>query len=458
MSVGGLIRAIKGADELVDGLKATVKAPPALPKPEVVEEVISESELARLFQKSKPLGETEADDAYAEGVAQGHSALATLFDEGAAKIKENAGKIEDQLTAFGTDDFLVTTTISDNFTTTEMGDHLISKITLPEFVNNQVGISSIDLDEVALQFKSGLISQNEAVELLEAGIKKDLDEADEIEITALPEDPEEWRDDLHIDLTNQDAVDSFENFVDNDFASVPEIIEDVKRIPKQEGDASALAVIGQVRGTGIYSPKSIARRLKKNYDPESLLSSQYPPLNTALNLDPMDHIAINFYTKNGDEIMNEALRNPDKLLEGSGVDNAIKATQRALDELPPWTPEDGFLYRRVNDRKVARLYEEMEIGQEYTEMAFKSTTREPIDLEKQDQLTRLTIITVPKSTGSNARGIEGLSEYPGSEQEVMFKHGTSFRVVDKEVLDVTIDMFGGKKGTERKVIVFVEEI
>jgi hypothetical protein len=186
--------------------------------------------------------------------------------------------------------------------------------------------------------------------------------------------------------------------------------------------------------------------------PEGLVA-QFPKRDEFLQMNEFDVAAVNFYTRSGDGPMNAALRQ-DKYDPNTDLGAAIDATQDALDRMPSWDPSEGFLYRRINDENLKDLFDQMEDGAEFTEKGFTSATRnEVINLatgkaKEAEILAKLNFVIKPKK-GGNGKAIEGLSEFL-SEQEVLFKHGTKFKLITRSE---TENSWG-----ENVSIIFLEEL
>jgi len=221
---------------------------------------------------------------------------------------------------------------------------------------------------------------------------------------------------------------------------------------KDEETQAAIAMMSHVRG--IRFPQIQDEIATRYVNRKGVL---YPPRDTFLLMEPQDVMSINFYTRAGDGIMNHALRT-DAVEPGSGVDTAIKMTSEALDRLPSWNPEDGLLYRRVNDTQVRALFSEMPVGQEYTEKAFMSSTRDRIiDLDdmtptKGPYVPDVVFVIKPKKDG-NGKPIELLSEFQ-AEDEVLFKPRSQFKIMHKE--EVQRDPESPNAGTSS--VIFIEEL
>jgi hypothetical protein len=252
--------------------------------------------------------------------------------------------------------------------------------------------------------------------------------------------------DMIITPDNPNSPFSFDEML-SDKAYTPEWVFDLDTL-----DQNALTMMSHIRG-GRFAEKGA--ELKQHAEAMSLsaVNRMYPNFDEIKDMSEFDLTAINFYTRSGDEPMNAALRS-DNVQPGSDLEGAIKATSNALDKLPSWSPDDGMLYRRVNDARVRELFQNMEVGQEYTEKAFTSTTRQELfDIEKGEFTNvwgnRLMFVIKPKQ-GGNGKAIEQLSEFL-SESEVLFKPRSSFRIVHKQEVPKTAD---ANEGT----VVFVEEI
>jgi hypothetical protein len=164
--------------------------------------------------------------------------------------------------------------------------------------------------------------------------------------------------------------------------------------------------------------------------------------------------AINFYTRRGDRAVNPTLRSGNDIPENSSKGIAIRQVNEALDKLPPYDGEAVYRYVMSPDPDTSPKYE---VGDRLEEKAFLSTTKNRIYSETkkagiaEGAHSRLLFVISPKSQGSNARAIEGLSEYM-AESEVLFKTNTKFVVVYKR----EVPMEYSPQATQQ--IVYLQEI
>jgi hypothetical protein len=133
--------------------------------------------------------------------------------------------------------------------------------------------------------------------------------------------------------------------------------------------------------------------------------------------------------------------------------------------MPSWNPlegvpgNDGYLYRRINGDAVKALYTELDVGTEFMEKAFVSTTRDSLidlhtgELKFQGTPDDIYFVIKPKDKGSRAHGIEGISDFGRSEGEVLYEHSTSFRIAAKRM-----DKHDTHNGEKDVITLFLEEI
>ena len=184
-------------------------------------------------------------------------------------------------------------------------------------------------------------------------------------------------------------------------------------------------------------------------------------------MDPLDISAINFYTKAGDSPMNEALREG-KYDPDTALGKAIDATQTALQRLPSYKPrkvEEQVVHRVIRGREVNSIFGEMQVGETFKEDAFMSTSIKPNFSKSPDGEYKFNVggegvffVIRPKHTGSRAHAIEDLSEFKTAEREVLFEHGTEFKIVERDHIESEATTFGGKTIPVDSYILYVEEL
>jgi len=249
---------------------------------------------------------------------------------------------------------------------------------------------------------------------------------------------------LVLDMNRPNSPSTVEDFIRNAVSSQQEDFREMVR-HMSDDEQRGLAAMTFIRGGHDFltAPANIRRKGRDTY--------QWPSEDAMANLTDYDLAALNFYTQRGDKVMNEALRKGADL-EGTDLGEAMKGTIQALDRLPSWDLEDSpVLYRRVNDTNVRLLFENMEIGQEYSEKAFMSTTHKKVLKDPEDPKTAmdsLVYVIKPKENG-NGKAIELTSEFE-HENEVLFKPGSKFRLVRRESVPES-------EGWKRTVV-FIEEI
>ena len=131
-------------------------------------------------------------------------------------------------------------------------------------------------------------------------------------------------------------------------------------------------------------------------------------------------MGIRGYTMSGYAMLNGALRNPQTSAKDlQTYDAYIQNTTAGLDALPPYT---GTVYRGTKlPQGVLDTYTK---GATITERAFTSSTKSAKVLgEFRDKVT----MTITSKTGRDVSGIA----HDATEQEVLFKPGTKFKVDDR---------------------------
>ena len=192
-------------------------------------------------------------------------------------------------------------------------------------------------------------------------------------------------------------------------------------------------------------------------------TAMYPSLEEFEAMDPMDKVAINFYTRSGDGPMNDALRQG-KVDPASQLGKAIQATDDALSRLPSWNPDQGLLHRRINGQNMVDKYASMEPGDTFTETGFTSTSRGNM-LAKDGEGNNIYIggqsdiyFIIHSKEGGRAKAIEGLSDFADSEKEVLYRPGTEFKIVAKETDITSQQNFNGTITDSEHTIIYLEEI
>jgi len=151
--------------------------------------------------------------------------------------------------------------------------------------------------------------------------------------------------------------------------------------------------------------------------------------NVVDNLSDLEIASINFYTRKGDEVVNKALRE-DSIVPGSDLDQTINFMNQTLDKLPA---HKGVVYRGIKGES----FDDFEVGSVYSDKGFMSTTVEPLGVTFKDiaekgalKPRRRTVLVIQSESG---KYIEPLTfvNFAG-ENEVLFKPGTRFRIVDKD--------------------------
>jgi hypothetical protein len=144
------------------------------------------------------------------------------------------------------------------------------------------------------------------------------------------------------------------------------------------------------------------------------------------DLDDLEVAAIEFYTHRGDTAVNKALRQG--LVEpGSALDNTINFMNQVLDKIPKY---DGVVYRDVGRDR----FDAYAVGEEVVEKAFTSTTlnRRGLTFKGLQEGRRYPSATfiIQSKEGRYIRPLTHRN-YEG-EEEVLYKSGQKFRVVDKD--------------------------
>ena len=228
----------------------------------------------------------------------------------------------------------------------------------------------------------------------------------------------------------------------------PDWVEDL-----DEMDRRAALLMTHLRGpTFLHKQDDLIMRNYENPEFPAL----FPSKEEFQQIQPHDITNVNFYTKAGDGPMNEALR-LGKVDPNSDLGHQIANTQNSLKKLPSW--DGGMVYRRVGrvmDESLQDAYGQLKPGDEFTESGFTSTTHEAmIGADENGEITfngssqGYYMVIKPKDQGSRAHGIEGLSEFR-EEREVLFEHGTKFRV--KAIEQKKDELF------TNAIVLFVEEI
>ncbi|WP_328388523.1 ADP-ribosyltransferase [Nocardia sp. NBC_00416] len=145
------------------------------------------------------------------------------------------------------------------------------------------------------------------------------------------------------------------------------------------------------------------------------------------SLSPDDEMAINAYTGQDYQWINEALRNP--LADPDTYAQArIDALNQALGKLPNY---EGQVVRHtyLPDDVLARY----RVGEEITETAFTSTSQNPAGASELFKGVSNVEMQIISKTGKD---VSGLSKSP-EELEVLFQSGTPFEVVQRFTDPVT---------------------
>ena len=319
----------------------------------------------------------------------------------------------------------------------------IVKMELGKNANNSVILSDQEVNDIATQLHVGLITEDEAIKAIEKKAAIKLGELDDDTLDSFDLDKE------IISVDNQNSPERFQQILD-DIAFKDDQEPILRQLNvRDEADEQTLGLAMHIRGTGMID--RMDRIFDQSYSSDiTPLRAEYPPREVAEATHPVEAIAINLYTKNGDEAINTALR--EKAVEpGSDLSATIQSLQNGLDKLPSWEPETGVLYRQVGDPNVRELYEAMPVGQVFTERAFTSTSRTALDFDMPGR--NLNFVIMAKENG-NGKPIEGFSEFT-DEREILFKHGTEFKIVSKQVKK-EVDDFG--RTTTDRLIIFLEEL
>lgn len=176
------------------------------------------------------------------------------------------------------------------------------------------------------------------------------------------------------------------------------------------------------RGTASFDFESVDDRAISKF-----LTKEY--LEAAGDMNNLEISAINFYTSRGDQAVNWGLRNGE-VKPGSALDKTIQFMNKTLDKLPAY---EGVAYRNA----TADMFDRYTVGEVVEEKGFTSFTTEKLGIDID------TINTDPLYGGKpphnttflvqskRGRYIEVFSEFPG-ENEVLYKSGSRFQVVDKD--------------------------
>lgn len=175
----------------------------------------------------------------------------------------------------------------------------------------------------------------------------------------------------------------------------------------------------------------ISERISEKY--------KFPSDNNPHNLSKAERYSVAEYTNvNYDEI-NGTLRGIRKNKElQQNLQDEVNAIRSGLNKMP--STDSPVVYRSVKpsssikykqQKELDDIYDSYEVGKDFTEPAFLSTSTEP--LEGFGGNLRYEII--PKK-GSQGKNISDYSFVPG-EGEVLFPPNTSFKVVDKFIKDNT---------------------
>ena len=234
---------------------------------------------------------------------------------------------------------------------------------------------------------------------------------------------------------------------------------------RNDDEVEALTLMTHIRGP--YFPHVVDDIKAKNYEGnEAAGLTNILPEEEFDKLDPLEVAAVNFYTRAGDAPMNEALREG-KYDPNTSLGKAIDLTQRALQNLPSYTPfsaDEAVVHRIIRGKAVNEKFGKMEVGDTYTEEAFTSTSLKPNFSVEDGQYNfnmgreGVFFVVKPKDVGSRGHSIEDLSDFRIAEQEVLFEHGTQFKIVEKEVIKDQEPLFGGRMVDVEAIVLYVEEI
>jgi hypothetical protein len=223
---------------------------------------------------------------------------------------------------------------------------------------------------------------------------------------------------------------------------IPPSLRDSWRFPTEED--YGLIIVKSPEDKAVFDAMHMVRgtfnRLSKSVQEERFNGRK-------LGLNDMDIAAINFYTHTGDGWQNWRLRYPEEWkkrhpeeyeYEQEQLDLIVKRTNEALDKLP-----DHFdvVYRSTSiyGMEAENLADMYRVGDVLPEMAYTSTS-----LKERSGGIEYVVLS---KTGKLIRKI---SEYK-TEEEVLFRPGTQFRVIHKEVVGQN------SKGNDKSVI-YLEEI
>ncbi|NEW42506.1 ADP-ribosyltransferase [Nocardia cyriacigeorgica] len=218
------------------------------------------------------------------------------------------------------------------------------------------------------------------------------------------------------------------------------------------GTGGAAFVVGRIaQKVAKYAPKikhlvdafKTAKNLDKGIGTLHDVAKHKNPLETIKSLEPKrapttpnkskpdltdnDEMAINSYSGMGFKDLNEVLRNP-HVDPTPAQQQRIDALNNALDKLPN---HEGKVVRHTN--LPPEVLEKYQPGHTVTEGAFTSTSRNPkgaTELWPQASDVEMQIVS---KTGKD---VQPWSKSP-EEQEILFKSGTEFNVLDRWVDPVT---------------------
>ena len=169
----------------------------------------------------------------------------------------------------------------------------------------------------------------------------------------------------------------------------------------------------------------IGNRIPKGY--------KYPSTNNPHNLSKAEMYSLSEYSSFTYYEVNEMLRGMPKSKEvQESIQDEINAIRSGLNKMP--STDSPKVYRGIrgsDDVKFAKIYDQYEVGKEFTEPSFLSTSRE--DLKGFGNKFRYEIIPKVKSQGKNIDEYSNIS----SEKEVLFPPNTSFKVIEKFIKDGT---------------------
>lgn len=148
-------------------------------------------------------------------------------------------------------------------------------------------------------------------------------------------------------------------------------------------------------------------------------------------LNDVDLGTINFYTRTGDGYLNKVLRGEEKPRDEIAhmFDPTVKRLNSSLDKLPNHSYKSLWRRSDLQSRTGEFIPDMYTEGEVTTELAFMSTTKNPIDRPYGS----IRFIVKPLSS-SKGKYIEDMSDYPG-EGEVLYPAGSKFLVTKKEHLD-----------------------